>query len=129
MGNNNTGSWYAVEFAKTYIEFENILNSSSLSSRLPKEFKTSTDDFASAPNWEYYSHTENIKTNTKYYMIFVWVNSNVDKELNELSFCIILWRQIISFCNVGRIYQHDLRCQPISSYQYRMGEMCSKSRV
>ena len=69
-------------------KFENILNSSSSSSRLPKEFKTSTDDFAAAPNWEYYSHTENIKINTKYYMVFVWVNSNVDKELNELSFCL-----------------------------------------
>lgn len=69
-------------------KFENILNSSSSSSRLPKEFKTSTDDFASAPNWEYYSHTENIKINTKYYLVFVWVNSNIDKEINELSFCI-----------------------------------------
>ena len=79
-------------YARFYLvpanKFENILNSSSSSSRLSKEFKTSTDDFASAPNWEYYSHSENIKTNTKYYMIFVWVNSNDDKELNELSFCI-----------------------------------------
>ena len=69
-------------------QFENILNSSSSSSRLPRAFMISTDDFASAPNWEYYSHTENIKVNTKYYLVFIWVNSNVDKERNELSFCL-----------------------------------------
>ena len=69
-------------------KFEKVLNSSSSSSRLPNEFKTSTDDFAAVPNWEFYSHTENIKINTKYYMVFIWVNSNIDEKINELSFCL-----------------------------------------
>ena len=69
-------------------DFENKLNSSSSSSYLPKDFQYSTAEFHSIYSWEFYSYSTYIKTNTKYYMILVWVNANDDKEIKDFSFAI-----------------------------------------
>jgi hypothetical protein len=69
-------------------DFDNLLNSSSSSSILPRELKYSTADFHSVYSWQYYSYSMGIKTNTKYYMVLVWVNANDDEKVNDFSFAI-----------------------------------------
>lgn len=69
-------------------DIENSFKSNAYSGVLPSEISSDAKKLPGVKTWTYKSYNQNLNYGEKYYLVFIWQNSNVDSSFMDLSACI-----------------------------------------
>ena len=75
-------------FVPDFDDIENYLKSNSYSAVIPPELSSDVIKLPGIKTWAYKSFNQNMTFDEKYYLVFIWQNSNVDSSFMDLSACI-----------------------------------------
>jgi hypothetical protein len=69
-------------------DIENSLKSNAYSGVLPAEISSDAKKLPGVKTWTYKSYNQNLNYDEKYYLVFIWQNSNIDSSFMDLSACV-----------------------------------------